>query len=219
MVELKNHISSRIDQLAEIVSGLTLQQNQLMAHLQSEGRALQWHQPYVRSLGVEGKTVSWGEYVAGVVARFGDSGYEDPMVDLKNLRQVRSVQDYMTEFDALLNKVAIANGKELRCEKMCKKFQWRMQGREYEADMLLLSLESYDIVLGVQWLSTLGDILWNFKELHMKFMVEGKESVPQGTDSEELKTIKEEQMEKLLQRRDRLARVQLCTLEMACTSR
>ncbi|PKI64041.1 hypothetical protein CRG98_015573 [Punica granatum] len=70
-------------------------------------------------------------------------------------------------------KVAVANGNELKCERVCKKFRWRMQGREYEADMLLLPLESYDIVLGVQWLSTLGDILWNFKDLQMKFVIRG----------------------------------------------
>ncbi|PKH89637.1 hypothetical protein CRG98_049918, partial [Punica granatum] len=52
-----------------------------------EGRALQWYQAYVRSLGVEGKAVIWSEYVTAVVSRFGDSGYEDPMADLKNLRQ------------------------------------------------------------------------------------------------------------------------------------
>ncbi|PKI53800.1 hypothetical protein CRG98_025806 [Punica granatum] len=78
-----------------------------------EGKALQWHQAYVRSLGVEGKAVIWSEYVTAVVSRFGDSGYEDPMADLKNLRQVGFVQDYMTEFDALLNRVTITESDAL----------------------------------------------------------------------------------------------------------
>ncbi|PKI74171.1 hypothetical protein CRG98_005409 [Punica granatum] len=88
-------------------------------------------------------------------------------------------------------KVAVANGNELKCKRVCKMFRWKMHGREYEADMLLLPLESYDMVLGVQWLSTLGDILWNFKELQMKFVVGDKESILQGSNSEELKTIGE----------------------------
>ncbi|PKI36768.1 hypothetical protein CRG98_042845, partial [Punica granatum] len=91
-------------------------------------------------------------------------------------------------------KVAVANGNELKCERVCKKFRWRMQGKEYEADMLLLPLESYDIVLG-------------------------EESILQGCNSEELRNIREEQMEKLLQKRDQLAQVQLCTLEVTCTSK
>ncbi|PKI61860.1 hypothetical protein CRG98_017758 [Punica granatum] len=116
-------------------------------------------------------------------------------------------------------RVAVANGNELKCERVCKKFRWRMQGKEYVADMLLLPLESYDMVLGVQWLATLGDILWNFRELQMKFVVDGKDIVLQGKNSEELKTIREEQMEKLLQKKNQLDTVQLCTLELACTSK
>ncbi|PKI67810.1 hypothetical protein CRG98_011783, partial [Punica granatum] len=394
-----------------------------------EGRALQWHQSFMRFLGVDGKMVTWGEYVAALVSRFGEMGNDDPMADLKNLKQTGGVQDYLNEFDALLNKVTISevdtlshflgglkteiqlsirmfhpttlnqtyslaklqestytalhkpvsstpklhnilssnnytphqnvqpntpkshptithkntqtthhkgmgngllplptqipqrnttplhtrphktltqkemderrannlcfwceerfvpghrcsrrraflieveaveeelegreeeelfhilvdsgsrhnflneeagkklgchtelmptmkvsvtNENELKCERVCKKFQWRMQGREYEADMLLFPLESYDIVLGMQWLSTLGDILWNFKDLQMKFAVGGKESMLQGNNSEELKTITKEQMEKLLHKKDQLIKAQLCTLELSCTSK
>ncbi|PKI48777.1 hypothetical protein CRG98_030819 [Punica granatum] len=142
MIELRSNTSSRLDQLMKMISGLTLQQNRLMTQLQSgtglyrceqffevdmtpddvkmklvsihvEGRALQWHQAYVRSLGVERKMVNWNEYVIAVVSRFGDSGYEDPMVDLKNLRQAGLVQDYMTEFNALLNRVTITESDAL----------------------------------------------------------------------------------------------------------
>jgi len=37
------------------------------------------------------------------------------------------------------------------------------------------------MVLGVQWLSTLGCILWNFEELEMEFSYEGKRMVLGGT--------------------------------------
>ncbi|PKI69639.1 hypothetical protein CRG98_009994, partial [Punica granatum] len=154
MVELKNHTSSRIDQLAEMMSdGLevghyspisrigkldfpqfcgdgvrewlyrceqffevdeTLDEVKLkLVVIHLEGRALQWHQSYVRSMGVEGKSVSWNEYVAVVGSRFGDYGYVDPMADFKNLKQVGSVQEYMNEFDALVNKVSISESDAL----------------------------------------------------------------------------------------------------------
>ncbi|PKI45685.1 hypothetical protein CRG98_034001 [Punica granatum] len=90
-----------------------------------------------------------------------------------------------------------------------------MQGNEYTIDMLLLALDNYDIVFGVQWLSTLGDILWNFKELQMRFKLRGEDSLLKGSDMEELKTIDREQMEKLLLRKDQLAAIQLCSLQLA----
>lgn len=36
-------------------------------------------------------------------------------------------------------------------------------------DLYLLTLDNYDLILGIQWLSKLEDILWNFKELRMTF--------------------------------------------------
>ena len=40
--------------------------------------------------------------------------------------------------------------------------------------MLLIPLESCDMVLGVQWLSQLGTVKWNFKKLQMEFTYVGK---------------------------------------------
>lgn len=39
--------------------------------------------------------------------------------------------------------------------------------------MYALPLGGYDVVLGVQWLHTLGPILSDFLELCMKFTIEG----------------------------------------------
>lgn len=45
----------------------------------------------------------------------------------------------------------------------------------FDTEVYILQLESYDLILGVQWLSTLGDIRWNFSSLSMVFMVDGVE--------------------------------------------
>ena len=44
----------------------------------------------------------------------------------------------------------------------------------------LLELGGCDIVLGTQWLSTLGVISWNFKKLLMGFMFKGRQILLQG---------------------------------------
>ncbi|GAV77759.1 RVP_2 domain-containing protein [Cephalotus follicularis] len=65
--------------------------------------------------------------------------------------------------------VRIANGEQLHCSKMCKDFQWKVQGYLFEADVFIIHLENYDLILGTQWLASLGDINWNFAKLSMRF--------------------------------------------------
>ncbi|KAJ0800601.1 putative nucleotidyltransferase, Ribonuclease H [Helianthus annuus] len=73
-----------------------------------------------------------------------------------------------------LMKVIVANGKELDCTLLCPGFQWLMQGVWFKTDVLLLPLDNYDMVLGIQWLQSLDDIVWNFKKLTMQFKVDCK---------------------------------------------
>ncbi|GJT37834.1 reverse transcriptase [Tanacetum coccineum] len=73
--------------------------------------------------------------------------------------------------------VDVANGSKMVSSSECKTFKWTLQGNEYEAHCMLLPLGGYDMVLGIQWLSTLGDINCNFKNLTMKFNYQGKKIV------------------------------------------
>ena len=40
------------------------------------------------------------------------------------------------------------------------------------------------MVLGVQWLKTLGEIKWDFKKLRMEFEVHGKKHVLRGSTTQ-----------------------------------
>lgn len=71
-------------------------------------------------------------------------------------------------------KVLVANDSEMACNRVCKNFQWCMQGQQFSVNVFLVPLENYHMVLGVQWLATLDYILWNFGKLTMKF-VRGEE--------------------------------------------
>lgn len=66
----------------------------------------------------------------------------------------------------------IANGKDLYCIVQCEKFEVKIQGQNFYVDVYTLPLDNYDLNLGSQWLADLGDIVWNFKKLIMKFSVE-----------------------------------------------
>jgi len=70
--------------------------------------------------------------------------------------------------------VAVANGAQLQCQMVCKGFNWRLGEESYITDTYIVPLESCDMILGVQWLITLGSIAWNFDRLTMEFVYKGR---------------------------------------------
>ncbi|XP_042032325.1 uncharacterized protein LOC121779040 [Salvia splendens] len=76
--------------------------------------------------------------------------------------------------------VEVANGQLLQCNQKCDKLEWEMQGSRFHAEVYLIPLETYDLILGGEWLSTLGEITWNFNKLSMQFEVCGNKVKLQG---------------------------------------
>lgn len=60
-------------------------------------------------------------------------------------------------------------GNKLEAMYMCKGFKWQLQQATFTTDMIILPLGCYDVILGVQWLKSLGPILCDFEKLHMEF--------------------------------------------------
>ncbi|XP_021765492.1 uncharacterized protein LOC110730018 [Chenopodium quinoa] len=48
--------------------------------------------------------------------------------------------------------VTVADGNHIACQHKCSKFEWVMNKRNFEAEVMLISLGGCDMVLGVQWL-------------------------------------------------------------------
>ena len=107
-------------------------------------------------------------------------------------------------------KVSAANGEELTCREICKGFIWSMQGQSFVADVLSLPLGNYDLVLGIQWLVELGNIIWNFKKLQMRFMRKGRECIFQGSkgNMHHVLTISGDKMDKMLNKGLQLSMIQ-----------
>ena len=95
--------------------------------------------------------------------------------------------------------VGVADGNRMECDSMCKGLKWVLRNTTFVTDVLLLSLENCDMVLGVQWLETLGVIQWDFKQLVMEFTLQGKRHVLRGSQSNQIiHTVFEKEMEKLI---------------------
>ena len=57
---------------------------------------------------------------------------------------------------------------------ICKEFTWQLQQTKFTVDVIVLSLVFCDLILGIQWLNSLGPILWDFSKLQMDFSIDGK---------------------------------------------
>jgi len=77
--------------------------------------------------------------------------------------------------------VVVANGQQLVCTSMCKNFSWSLLAETFTTDVILVPLGNYEMVLGIQWLASLGPILWDFKKLRMEFKKGGRRVVLRGT--------------------------------------
>ncbi|KAF2301132.1 hypothetical protein GH714_020360 [Hevea brasiliensis] len=56
---------------------------------------------------------NWQEYVGSLRARFGKQGYDDPLAELKNLKQTHGLEEYLDTFDALYPKAGVREDQAL----------------------------------------------------------------------------------------------------------
>jgi hypothetical protein len=80
--------------------------------------------------------------------------------------------------------------------------------------MISIPMGGVDIVLGIQWLQSLGTMAFNFQELFMKFSLEGKEIALRGITGKPGKVISSNGMTKLLKKGHQGGITQLCSLDV-----
>jgi len=79
--------------------------------------------------------------------------------------------------------VAVANGDRIASPGRALAQSVRIGGEAFDIDLYALPLGEYDMVLGVQWLGTLGPILWDFAKHTMAFKRSGKRVLWRGIDT------------------------------------
>jgi hypothetical protein len=76
--------------------------------------------------------------------------------------------------------IMIANGGSMKCRGCCENVHLQISGYHLKSHMFAIDMGGCDIVLGVDWLRTLGPILMDFKDLTMQFDQEGHKYKFQG---------------------------------------
>ncbi|BBN68169.1 NB-ARC domain-containing disease resistance protein [Prunus dulcis] len=69
--------------------------------------------------------------------------------------------------------VVVASGSPLKTKGMLRQVPVQIQGYEFKHDYRLLNVIGCDMVLGMDWLETLGLVGWHFKHRTMEFTVAG----------------------------------------------
>ena len=94
----------------------------------------------------------------------------------------------------------IANGGTINFSGKCHNIKLTMGEYILTSPMLSIPMGGADVVLGVQWLQSLGTVAFNFQELFLKFSLEVKEVKLQGIAGNPGKIISSNVMKKLLKK-------------------
>jgi hypothetical protein len=73
-----------------------------------------------------------------------------------------------------VKRIKLGDGHRVLSEGICKGVRLNLGSNTFEIDALVLELGGLDVVLGVSWLSTLGKVVMDWKNLSMQFFYNGK---------------------------------------------
>jgi hypothetical protein len=110
--------------------------------------------------------------------------------------------------------VMIANGGTINCSGKCHSIKLNMGEYLLDSPMIAIQMGGVDVVLGVQWLQSLGIMALNFQELFMRFSSKGKEIELRGIQGKPSKVISSNNMTKLLKNGHHGVIAQLCSLDV-----
>lgn len=113
-----------------------------------------------------------------------DSGSTHNFLDLEMAKKLGCK---LEKVDSL--PVAAGGGTTLEAPYICRGFTWKLQHVSFTADVIVLPLVLCDLILGIQWLRSLGPVLWDFDKLQMEFSFNGKKFVLRGAKPSGVKLI------------------------------
>ena len=96
--------------------------------------------------------------------------------------------------------VMVADGKTINYSGKYHSIKLTMGEYLLDSPMIAIQMGGDDVVLGVQWLQSLGTMTFNFQELFLKFFSEGREIELRGIKGKPSKVIISHGMTKLLKK-------------------
>lgn len=125
-----------------------------------------------------------------------DSGSTHNFLDLEVAKKLGCKSEKVTSLP-----VTEGGGTTLEAPYICRGFSWQLQQMTFTADVIVLPLVLCDLILGIQWLRSLGPILWDFDRLQMEFSFKGKKFLLQGAKPSGVKLINNKTFSQAVQHR------------------
>ena len=80
-------------------------------------------------------------------------------------------------------RVYVGNGQSLPCSQLCRRIPLELQQHIFTVDLYVLPIHGPEVVLGIQWLSLLGQVTHDYAALTMDFSWEGRRIKLKGDHS------------------------------------
>jgi len=77
-------------------------------------------------------------------------------------------------------RVMVGNGQHLECHTVCEAITIDLQMQSFIVDLYVLSIAGANVILGVQWLKSLGPVLTDYTKFSMQFFHNGRMVKLQG---------------------------------------
>eukprot|EP00253_Pinus_taeda_P026929 PITA_26929 len=123
---------------------------------------------------------------------------DEPVISLHALAEISSPQTLKIRVSNF--QVQIAYGGTLKCEGRCENVKLQMGDYQLKTHMFAIHMGGCDIVLGAEWLFTLGPITMDFQELYMSFKQNNSTHTFCGLQAGAPSIISSHRMEKLLKK-------------------
>lgn len=94
-------------------------------------------------------------------------------------------------------RMMVGNGHRLDCSKICEGVPITIQDLVFTVDLYVLPISGANVVLGVQWLRTLGPILTDYSSLRMQFFHKNQLVELKGESASELGLLTHHQLRRL----------------------
>jgi len=97
-------------------------------------------------------------------------------------------------------RVMVGNGQQLECNSLCEAITVTIQATSFVVDLHVLPIAGANVVLGVQWLKSLGPVLTDYNTLCMKFFHAGNLVELNGDTESTLSSLSSSQLLRLRQK-------------------